>query len=415
MMQELLQHKKKIVTTILLFIAVALGCLVAYKQYIGRPEYVVRGYVLALQQKRYSKAYSYLLIRPNSLNSKENFVRQMQFWDYNSELDKESYLAGLKGEMRSLELAEVSPSAQAQQAEPFSLADLQQQLVEEQKLTGVKPTWKYFAVQAAVNAIDGSEHDVHTTLAVQLDASLPGRLLARNYVVDPCLLRTVLLEVEDNTKVELNGVELEQYQQTNYNTLIYRVEQLFPGRYRISLTNPLADKYEGNLRLSSLAKESSRFNLCGRLQLRKQNDEAFEADTAVKKTDFVKRTAYVKGFDVFLKDRPSTGGQIIAVLQRGETLTVLDEKLCEDKQAAIVAADVTVAYNGSQLELQRGQPLKVVDELQDAYLCRLNLEESSGFIEVPKEKLHSLVGSSWYLVRDGAGKEGWVYNEFVTK
>lgn len=413
MLENILHNKKKIITFILLLFAVIACSFVAYKQYNGRPERIAIEYVLALQQKQYSKAYNYLLLKPTPLTSQDNFIRQMQFWDYNSTLDSESYLAGIKGELRSLSVEEFSPTQEAQKAEPYSLADLQQQFVEQQKLAGITPVWKYFVVQAKVATEKGDEQNVLTTLAVQLDTSFLGRLLARNYVVDPCVVRTVLLEVEENTQVTLGGVKLTQMQQTNYNTLVYRVEQLFPGRYPVSLENPLADKYEGNLRLNALAKSSTRFNLTGRLQLRKQNDEGIEADGHMKKTEFVKRTAYVKGYDVFLKDRPSTGGQIVAVLQHGEALRLLDEKQCEDKQAAIVADDVTVNYNGSELKLERGQPVKVAGEREDAYICRLDLENSSGFVEIPKEKLQSMLGTSWYFVQSENSKEGWIYSELV--
>ena len=413
MLQYILQKKKKIILVLLaLVVAVACG-FIGYSQYKGRPERVVRDYITALQQKQYARAYSQLLLTPGRLTSRENFVRQMQFWDYNSELDGESYLSGLKGgELQSLEVTALELPDKAQQAEAYSLANLQQEFSAQQKLKGVRPAWSFYAVQAVLLA-EGQERRVRTTLAVQADTSFLGRLLARNYIVDPCISRTVLLEVEDNTKVELGGEELTHYQQTNYNTLIYRVEQLFPGRYAIRLSNPLADAYEGNLRLSAAAQASSRFNLCGRLQLLKKNSESIEAEERSKKAAFAERTAYVKGYDVFLKDRPSTSGQIVAVLQSGETLQVLDKRDCEDKQAAVVTDKLTVEFNGEKLRLEAWQPVKIVGEQEESFLCRLDLESSSGFVTVPKDKLRRLWGSSWYFVRTADGRQGWIFSELV--
>ena len=413
MVQYILEHKKNIGIGILILMLAVVGFVLTLAQYNGSPDLIVKNYVLALQQRNYGKAYGCLWKDGSSLSSKENFERQMQFWDYNSELDKESFLTGLKGDLQSLTVEEFSPVEQPEKAEPYSLAELLQQQAERKKLTGTKPAWKFFVVTAMVTSAEGREEKLQTTLAVEKGGKLWDRLLGRNSVIDPCVSRTVLLEVEDNTKVKLGGVELTQYQQTNYNTLIYRVEQLFPGRYPVALENPQADSYEGNLRLSASAKVSSRFNLQGRLQLRKQTDEIFAAEERSKKEGFTKRTTYVKGYDVFLKDRPSTGGQIVAVLQHGEALTLLDEKQCEDKQAAMVTADVTVAYNGEELKLEKGQPVKIMDEQAASYLCRLDLEGSSGFVTIPKEKLQSLAGTSWYFVQLAGGRRGWIYSELV--
>ena len=413
MLQYILEHKRKFILGIATVIFVICGVIIGLAQYNGQPERVVKNYVLALQQRNYGKAYGYLWKDGSLLSSKENFERQMGFWDYNSELDKESFLAGLKGELQSLTVEEFSPVEQPEKAEAYSLAELLQQQAERKRLTGAKPAWRFFAVTAVVTSAEGKEERLQTTLAVETGARLQDKLLGKNLVIDPCVSRTVLLEVEDNTKVTLGGVVLTQYQQTNYGTLIYRVEQLFPGRYQVVLENPQADNYEGNLRLSASAKVSSRFNLQGRLQLRKQTDEIFAAEERSKKEGFTKRTAYVKGYDVFLKDRPSTGGQIVAVLQHGEALTLLDEKQCEDKQAAMVTGDVTVAYNDEELKLEQGQPVKIMAEQDSSYLCRLDLEDSSGFVTIPKEKLQSLAGTSWYLVQLVGGRRGWIYSELV--
>ena len=413
MLQYILEHKRKFILGIATVIFVICGVIIGLAQYNGQPERVVKNYVLALQQRNYGKAYGYLWKDGSALSSKENFERQMQFWDYNSELDKESFLAGLKGELQSLTVEEFSPVEQPEKAEAYSLAELLQQQAERKRLTGAKPAWRFFAVTAVVTSAEGKEEKLQTTLAVETGARLQDKLLGKNLVIAPCVSRTVLLEVEDNTKVTLGGVALMQYQQTNYGTLIYRVEQLFPGRYQVVLENPQADNYEGNLRLSASAKVSSRFNLQGRLQLRKQTDEIFAAEERSKKDGFTKRTAYVKGYDVFLKDRPSTGGQIVAVLQHGEALTLLDEKQCEDKQAAMVTGDVTVAYNDEELKLEQGQPVKIMAEQDSSYLCRLDLEDSSGFVKIPKEKLQSLAGTSWYLVQLVGGRRGWIYSELV--
>lgn len=413
MLQYFLEHKVKIILACLVIIALSIGGYIGWLQYRNQPEQVVKNYVLALQEKRYSRAYNYLHKASGELSGSEMFVRQMQFWDYNSELDKESFLAGLKGDLESLTVEEFSPETEPQNAEAYSLAELLQQQAERKKFTGVKPAWKFFVVNAVVTSAEGKEEKLQTTLALENSSSFWDRLQGRDCVIDPCISRTVLLEVEDNTKVKLGGVELTQYQQTNYHTLIYRVEQLFPGRYPVVLENPQADSYEGNLRLSASAKVSSRFNLQGRLQLRKQTDEIFAAEERSKKEGFTKRTAYVQGYDVFMKDRPSTGGQIVAVLQHGEALTLLDEKQCEDKQAAMVTGDVTVAYNGEELKLEKGQPVKIMDEQEDSYLCRLDLEGSSGFAVIPKEKLQSLAGTSWYLVQLAGGRQGWIYSELV--
>lgn len=413
LLQYAAQHKLKLFLGLVCIIAVVFGVSFGTARYQNQPERVVKNYVTALQQRNYGKAYGYLWKDASPLSSKENFERQMQFWDYNSELDKESFLAGLKGDLQSLTVEEFSPAEHPERAEAYSLAELLQQQAERKRLTGVKPAWRFFVVNAIVTSAEGKEEKLQTTLAVEAGARLIDRLLGKSSVIDPCISRTVLLEVEDNTKVKLGGVELTQYRQTNYNTLIYRVEQLFPGRYPIALENPQADSYEGNLRLSAAARVSSRFNLQGRLQLRKQTDEVFAAEERSKKEGFTKHTAYVKGYDVFLKDRPSTGGQIVAVLQHGEALTLLDEKQCEDKQAAMVTADVTVAYNGDELKLEKGQPVKIMDEQEDSYLCRLDLESSSGFVTLPKEKLQSLTGTSWYLVQLAGGRRGWIYSELV--
>lgn len=413
LVQYAVQHKLKLFLGLLVIIALVFGGSFGAAYYLNQSDRVVKNYVLALQQRNYGKAYGYLWKDGSPLSSKESFERQMQFWDYNSELDKESFLAGLKGDLQSLTVEEFSPVEQPEKAEPYSLAELLQQQAERKKLTGTKPTWKFFAVTAVVSSAEGKEEKLQTTLAVEKGGKLLDRLLGKNIVIDPCISRTVLLEVEDNTKVTLGGVELTQYQQTNYHTLIYRVEQLFPGRYPVVLENPQADSYEGNLRLSAFAKVSSRFNLQGRLQLRRQTDEIFAAEERSKKEGFTKRTAYVKGYDVFMKDRPSTGGQIVAVLQHGEALTLLDEKQCEDKQAAMVTADVTVAYNGEELKLEKGQPVKIMDEQEDSYLCRLDLEGSSGFVTIPKERLQSLAGTSWYFVQLAGGRQGWIYSELV--
>lgn len=411
--QYAVQHKLKLFLGLLFILFLQFGVTLGAVHYFAQPDRVVKNYVLALQQRNYGKAYGYLWKDGSPLSSKENFERQMQFWDYNSELDKESFLAGLKGDLQSLTVEEFSPVEHPEKGEAYSLAELLQQQAERKKLTGTKPAWKFFAVNAVVTSAEGKEEKLQTTLALDKGGSLKDILLGKNMVIDPGISRTVLLEVEDNTKVTLGGVELTQYQQTNYHTLIYRVEQLFPGRYPVVLENPQADNYEGNLRLSAFVKVSSRFNLQGRLQLRKQTDEIFAAEERSKKEGFTKRTAYVKGYDVFMKDRPSTGGQIVAVLQHGEALTLLDEKQCEDKQAAMVTGDVTVAYNGEELKLEKGQPVKIMDEQEDSYLCRLDLEGSSGFAVIPKEKLQSLAGTSWYLVQLSGGRQGWIYSELV--
>ena len=411
--QYAVQHKLKLFLGVLFILFLQFGVAFCAVHYLNQSDSVVKNYVLALQQRNYGKAYGYLWKDSSPLSSKDNFERQMQFWDYNSELDKESFLAGLKGDLQSLTVEEFSPVEQPEKAEPYSLAELLQQQAERKKLTGTKPAWKFFAVTAVVTSAEGKEERLQTTLAVEKGGKLWDRLLGKNVVIDPCVSRTVLLEVEDNTKVTLGGVELTQYQQTNYNTLIYRVEQLFPGRYSVVLENPQADSYEGNLRLSASTKVSSRFNLLGRLQLRKQTDEIFAAEERSKKEGFTKRTAYVKGYDVFLKDRPSTSGQIVAVLQHGDALTLLDEKQCEDKQAAMVTEAVTVAYNGEELKLEKGQPVKIMDEQEESYLCRLDLEGSSGFVTLPKEKLQSLAGTSWYFVQLAGGRQGWIYSALV--
>lgn len=413
LLQYAVQHKLKLFFGLVVILLLQLGIVLGAMHYLNQPERVVKNYVLALQQRSYGKAYGYLWKDGSALSSKENFERQMGFWDYNSELDKESFLAGLKGDLQSLTVEEFSPAEQPEKGEAYSLAELLQQQAERKRLTGTKPAWRFFAVTAVMASAEGREEKLQTTLAVEKGGRLKDILLGKNRVIDPCVSRTVLLEVEDNTKVTLGGVALTQYQQTNYGTLIYRVEQLFPGRYPVVLENPQADNYEGNLRLSASAKVSSRFNLQGRLQLRKQTDEIFAAEERSKKEGFTKRTAYVKGYDVFLKDRPSTGGQIVAVLQHGEALTLLDEKQCEDKQAAMVTGDVTVAYNGEELKLEKGQPVKIMDEQDSSYLCRLDLEGSSGFVTIPKEKLQSLAGTSWYFVQLVGGRQGWIYSELV--
>ena len=121
----------------------------------------------------------------------------------------------------------------------------------------------------------------------------------------------------------------------------------------------------------------------------------------------------MKGYDVFLKDRPSTSGQIVAVLQSGEALQVLDKRDCEDKQAAVVKDKLTVEFNGEKLRLEAWQPVKIVGEQEESFMCRLDLESSSGFVTVPKDKLRRLWGSSWYFVRTADGRQGWIFSELV--
>ena len=79
----------------------------------------------------------------------------------------------------------------------------------------------------------------------------------------------------------------------------------------------------------------------------------------------------------------------------------------------MVTGDVTVAYNGEELKLEKGQPVKIMDEQDSSYLCRLDLEGSSGFVTIPKEKLQSLAGTSWYFVQLVGGRQGWIYSELV--
>ena len=92
---------------------------------------------------------------------------------------------------------------------------------------------------------------------------------------------------------------------------------------------------------------------------------------------------------------------------------MLDKRDCEDKQAAVVTDELTVEFNGERLRLEAWQPVKIVGEQQDNFLCRLDLESSSGFVTVPKDKLRRLWGSSWYFVRTADGRQGWIFSELV--
>ena len=77
--------------------------------------------------------------------------------------------------------------------------------------------------------------------------------------------------------------------------------------------------------------------------------------------DFKPQMAYVKGDDVFLRSAPSTNSSVIKTLKRNSGLDAIAVQTCDDERAGMINTDnVVVGFNGQNIRLAKGQPLKMV-------------------------------------------------------
>ncbi|MFN0200689.1 MAG: hypothetical protein ACKVTZ_04180 [Bacteroidia bacterium] len=125
----------------------------------------------------------------------------------------------------------------------------------------------------------------------------------------------------------------------------------------------------------------------------------------------------ITGEGVIMREQASSTSNKLGSFKKGEFVEVLDKKSPENPNEAITATEVKLFsdYNGKFItKLNKGKALKIERKEGDTYYVSYQHPEYGKlYATLPSASIESTANLTWFKVRTGEGKTGWVLSKFV--
>jgi tetratricopeptide (TPR) repeat protein len=121
----------------------------------------------------------------------------------------------------------------------------------------------------------------------------------------------------------------------------------------------------------------------------------------------------ITGSNVILRAEPTTLSPIIARLNKGDVVTILDKLLSENLTEAITLKESFLITGFTKVPLNRGKAIKIISERGDYVEAETDYQgrKLRGLIRTSDiEKIYSQI---WYKVKTNDQKIGWVFGKFL--
>ncbi len=129
-----------------------------------------------------------------------------------------------------------------------------------------------------------------------------------------------------------------------------------------------------------------------------------------------KKTGYIKGNDVALREDHTIAAHAPTYLKDKQSLNIIGEWTCTDPKEAIVRDHGTLMWhNGKNITLQKGQAVVIQEDLGNEYHIMVNLDNSWIDTYTEKSLIRKIYGEKWIQVSLPNGQIGWVFSDYVVK
>jgi tetratricopeptide (TPR) repeat protein len=121
----------------------------------------------------------------------------------------------------------------------------------------------------------------------------------------------------------------------------------------------------------------------------------------------------ITGSNVILRAEPTTLSPIIARLNKGDVVTILDKLLSENLTEAITLKETFLITGFTKVPLNKGKAIKIISERGDYIEAETDYQgrKLRGLIRTSDiEKIYSQI---WYKVKTNDQKIGWVFGKFL--
>ena len=121
----------------------------------------------------------------------------------------------------------------------------------------------------------------------------------------------------------------------------------------------------------------------------------------------------ITGSNVILRAEPTTLSPIIARLNKGDVVTILDKLLSENLTEAITLKETFLITSFTKVPLNKGKAIKIISERGDYVEAETDYQgrKLRGLIRTSDiEKIYSQI---WYKVKTNDQKIGWVFGKFL--
>jgi len=127
------------------------------------------------------------------------------------------------------------------------------------------------------------------------------------------------------------------------------------------------------------------------------------------------RYGYITGDNVNIRSGPGVSYDRITKLDKGDSVTILDESLAGSTSEGKLWSDTTVSLEGGGgMTLGAGYAVTVMGEDGWNYRIRFNVDGTEHYGYVPKTDVKLFIDDYWYQVETPSGDIGWVIDDYVS-
>lgn len=400
------------------FLVFAIACIGLGVRAISiTPEKAVESYIMALNERDYDKAYSYLDISNDKYISKRKFSEKLKHLEEHANIDNYGYFSKVAKPIKSLEVRQLNSNSLKQIGNNIDLISVAALKEEYLYKCAIDPQLKkdsWGIVNVILYRTDNTKFI--TTVAVKRNESILGMFFRPFLIIDPCVIKRINISVEKDTQVELDGVKLVNPEELGIDSWLYKAIYLVPGEYSVKLSNPNAEQWEKKIRVYSFPKLGSQYELRGRMIFKSKLTESIKLS---EKENSNKQTfGFINTDRCVLRKEPSFRGDLAEVVKRNNKVKVMAKKELspEEKNRAVLEKDkLKIMLNGKkQYTLVDGGPIDIIEEKDGQYKCEVIMQGRSNFFLAPVNEIHRLNQDVWYLLETEDGKHGWLISKYVT-
>lgn len=122
----------------------------------------------------------------------------------------------------------------------------------------------------------------------------------------------------------------------------------------------------------------------------------------------------IMGNEVILRASHTVASNEVAYLNRGDRVDVIDRWTTKESNEGILTrGNLTLAHNGKQVVLQKGQAVGIVRETSALFVIVIKVDGQWLEKTADKDMITRIYGQNWLQVRLQNGRIGWILSKFV--
>jgi hypothetical protein len=132
-------------------------------------------------------------------------------------------------------------------------------------------------------------------------------------------------------------------------------------------------------------------------------------------TEEMNASGTITGSNVNMRQLPNVMSAVIKQLQKDDRVQISQKQIVNEFDDAVLSQSTQITTeSGEKIKLDPGKGIVIIEERENSFVISYAIDDMQSIKgTVPKDTVKRISGDTWYLVKNSAGLQGWVYGKYV--